>query len=239
MASHQTQSGSEMAMNGRRLRFSWLAIALIAVGAQAKAGDATRIQLVAKIPAISLSITDASGEIAGEVDGIAADSLAGPNPGEIIRGAQLQLSIPTTEGSSTFGHLDGTGSFVTGLPVSGEDGYYTDPVPATDGEKLYAPPLEFDTTGPNNAAQRTIILAVRIEPPSGEPVVVSKPIVLVKPPLVLVHGISLSPASWVNFEPEFRNNRGFKTFAVDHSGGSYESGAPTWGGNGDVHDGSL
>ena len=225
-----------MAMNGRRRRFSWLAIALIAVGTQAKAGEPTRIQLVTKIPAISLSITDASGEIAGEVDGIAADSLAGPNPGEIIRGAQLQLSIPTTEGSPTFGHLDGTGSFVTGLPVSGEDGYYTDPVPATDGEKLYAPPLEFDTTGPNVAAQRTIILAVRIAPLSGDPFVVSKPIVLVKPPVVLVHGIGQSAAAWVDFEPEFRNNRGFKTFAADHSGGAYTSGAPWWGGNGDIHD---
>ena len=132
-------------MNGRRRRFSWLAIALIAVGTQAKAGEPTRIQLVTKIPAISLSITDASGEIAGEVDGIAADSLAGPNPGEIIRGAQLQLSIPTTEGSPTFGHLDGTGSFVTGLPVSGEDGYYTDPVPFIGPRDLDAadPPIRF------------------------------------------------------------------------------------------------
>ena len=47
---------------------------------------------------------------------------------------------------------------------------------------------------------------------------------------------SLSPASWANFEPEFRNNRGFKTFAADHSGGSYTSGAPWWGGNSDIHD---
>ena len=51
-----------------------------------------------------------------------------------------------------------------------------------------------------------------------------------------MHGISLSPASWTGFEAEFRNNRGFKTFAVDHAGGAYTSGAPTWGGNGDVHD---
>ena len=51
---------------------------------------------------------------------------------------------------------------------------------------------------------------------------------------VRAHGSSWSPASGANFEPEFRNNRGFKTFAADHAGGAYTSGAPTWGGNGDI-----
>ena len=57
----------------------------------AQAGNSTRIQIVAKIPPISLSVTDASGDIAGEVDGIATDSMAGASPGEILLGAQLHL----------------------------------------------------------------------------------------------------------------------------------------------------
>lgn len=223
-------------MTAQFRRVLCLAIALsVAVVAHAQAGNPTRIQLVATIPNVALSITDPSGEIPGQVDGIAADSLAGANPGEIILGAQLRLSIPTAEGSFTFGHLDGGGSFVAGLPASDADGYYADPVPAANGEKLYAPPIEFATTGPNVAAQRTITLAARIDPPSGDSFVVSKSIVLVKAPLVLVHGISQNPAAWADFELEFRNNRGFKTFAADHSGGAYTSGAPWWGGNSDIH----
>ncbi len=50
-----------------------------------------------------------------------------------------------------------------------------------------------------------------------------------------MHGISQNPAAWADFELEFRNNRGFKTFAADHSGGAYTSGAPWWGGNSDIH----
>ena len=32
------------------------------------------------------------------------------------------------------------------------------------------------------------------------------------------------------------NGRGFKSFAVDHSGGALNTGTPTFGGNGDIHD---
>jgi len=202
----------------------------------ARAQDSTRIQLVAKIPPVSLSVTDASGVIAGEVDGIATDSMAGASPGETLLGAQLHLSIPGAEGSVSWGHRDVSGNFVADLPVSGEDGSFAESAPGATLETHYDPPLEFDLAGPSNAAQRSVALAARIQQPSGSSIVFSREIVLVKPPVVLVHGISLSPVSWVNFEPEFRNNRGFKTFAVDHSGGSYTSGAPTWGGNGDIHD---
>ncbi|MEE2665313.1 MAG: alpha/beta fold hydrolase [Myxococcota bacterium] len=213
----------------------WTVVALLAA-TNAHAGDPTRIQLVADIPALALSIVDASGAISGEVDGIATDALAGPNPGEVIGAAQLGLSIPTTSGVVTWGHRDGTETFVAGLPAMDVDGSYADPFPGAILEKLYNPPIEFDATGSNNAAQRSVSLAVRIEQPSGGTIVVWKDIVLVKPPVVLVHGISQNPSAWAGFENEFRNNRGFKTFAVDHSGGSYTSGAPTWGGNGDIHD---
>ena len=80
----------------------------------ARAQDSTRIQLVAKIPPVSLSVSDASGVIAGEVDGIATDSMAGASPGETLLGAQLHLSIPGAEGSVSWGHRDGSGNFVAG-----------------------------------------------------------------------------------------------------------------------------
>ncbi len=213
-----------------------LGFVTLLVATHAHAGSPTRIQLVAEIPDISISAADASGAVAGEVDGIATDALTGANPGEIIPGAQLHVSIPPAGGTVSWGHLDGTGDFVVGLPVSGADGSYSDPSPGATLEKHYNPPVEFDISGPNNASQRPVALAVRIEQPTGGTIVLSKPIALVKPPLVLVHGISQSPAAWTGFEAEYRNNRGFKTFAVDHAGGSYTSGAPTWGGNGDVHD---
>ncbi|MEE2702537.1 MAG: alpha/beta fold hydrolase [Myxococcota bacterium] len=210
-------------------------ILAFAVATDAHAGDATRIQLVAEIPALALSVVDASGDVAGEVDGITTDGLEGPGPGQTIGGAQLRLSIPEPEGTPSWGHLDENGSFVADLPATKADGHYSEVSPGATLEKLYDPPIEFDISGPNNAAQRPLELAVRIEKSATEAIVLSKTLQLVKPALVLVHGISLSPASWVNFEPEFRNNRGFKTFTVDHSGGAYTSGDPWWGGNSDIH----
>ena len=223
-------------MRASRRHWGVSAVVALLTAASAQAGNPTRIQLVADIPAVALSVVDASGAISGEVDGIATDALMGPNPGEVIGGAQLRLSIPATSGVVTWGHRDGMGAFVAGMPPSGADGSYADPFPGATYQKLYDPPVEFDITAPNNDAQRSVSLAARIEQPSGGTIVVWKDVVLVKPPVVVVHGINLSPVSWVDFEAEFRNNRGFKTFAVDHSGGSYTSGAPTWGGNGDIHD---
>ena len=224
-------------MSGRRhLHALGLAVVMLLAATHAHGGSATRIQLLAEIPDTSVSAVDASGEITGEVDGVATDWLPGESPGTTIPGAQLLLSIPSAEGTVSWGHLDGTGSFVGGLPGTGADGSYADPSPGATLEKHYSPPLEFDITAPNNASQRPVTLAVRIEQPTGGTIVLSREIALVKPPLVLVHGINQNSASWVDFEPGFRNNRGFKTFAADHSGGSYTSGAPTWGGNGDIHD---
>lgn len=178
-----------------------------------------------------MSVVDASGAITGQVDGIATDSLSGSSPG-----AQLHISIPSATGTVTWGHLDGTASFVSGLPATDSDGSYGEPSPGATLERHYNPPLEFDVSGPNDAVQRPVTLAVRIEQATGGTAVLSSAIALVKPALVLIHGISSDPASWTTFENEFRNNRGFKTFAVDHSGGSYTSGAPTYGGNGSLHD---
>ena len=60
-------------------------ILAFAVATNAHAGDATRIQLVAEIPALALSVVDASGDVAGEVDGITTDGLEGPSPGQTTR----------------------------------------------------------------------------------------------------------------------------------------------------------
>ncbi|MEE2678470.1 MAG: hypothetical protein VX546_07845 [Myxococcota bacterium] len=219
-------------MSSRRRHLAlWCGAFALLVTTQARAGDPTRIQLVAEVPGIAVAIADASGEITGPVDGIATDWLSGSSPG-----AQLHLSIPSANGTVTWGHLDGVGGFVAGLPATNSEGSYDTTPSGTALERHYNPPLEFDTSAPNNAVQRPVTLAVRIEQVTGGTAVLSSEIALVKPPLVLVHGISSDPSSWTSFESEFRNNRGFKTFAVDHSGGSYTSGAPTYGGNGDLHD---
>ncbi|MGE4652147.1 MAG: hypothetical protein AAEJ53_14770, partial [Myxococcota bacterium] len=60
-----------MLRRGARWQCACLAAALVGMAAAAQAGNPTRIQLVATIPAFSMSVTDVSGEIAGEVDGIA------------------------------------------------------------------------------------------------------------------------------------------------------------------------
>ena len=202
----------------------------------AGAGTPTRIQLVGEIPSFVLETRDASGTISGEVDGIAADGLAGGSPQGGRVGAKLRLSIPEGAGVVAWGHLDGEGLFVEGLPGSGAEGHYRAATPGAASDRHFEPPVEFDLTGTSDAPQRTINLAVSVERPQGGDLVLSKSVVLVKPPVVLVHGINSGPTAWTGFQSAFRNSLGFKTFAVDHSGGSYNSGAPTWGGNGDIHD---
>jgi len=213
-----------------------VALALILSAGRAYAGAATRIQLVAKIPDLTFAVVDASGDVVGPVDGIATDTLAGPNPGEVIRGARLHLSISTISEPVSWGHVDGAGEFVAGLPVGEREGTYEQPFPGATYERFYTPPLEFDTTAPNDAQDRAIELAIHIAQSPDSEVVLSKPIDLVKPPLVLVHGINSSDAAWTGFEAAFRGSKGFKTFSVDHSGGSYNSGPPHYGGSGDIHD---
>ncbi|MGK0485299.1 MAG: hypothetical protein ACJAYI_000807, partial [Myxococcota bacterium] len=46
------------------------------VASQVHAGAATRIQVVASLPNLGFSVEDESGDIVGEVDGIATDALA-------------------------------------------------------------------------------------------------------------------------------------------------------------------
>ena len=200
------------------------------------AGDATRIQLVAEIPSATLLVVDDSGDIVGAIDGIATDALVGALPGEVITGAQLHLSLPSASGLTEWGYLDGSGQFIADLPTSGVDGALNIPFPGATLERTYTPPVEFDTTGPNTALERPIELAVRITQSPNCVTVQAKPLVLVKPPLVLVHGIGSSPSAWTSFAAELDGNRGFRSYAADHSGGSYSSGAPTYGGNGDIHD---
>ena len=212
-----------------------LALSCLVAG-HVHAGAATRIQVVASLPNIGFSVEDESGDIVGEVDGVATDALAGTGPGNVIVGAQLHLTLSGSSDDVIWGHINGAGSFEAGLPVSDADGTYHKPFPGAKYQELYTPPLEFDTTGPNTAADRPVEVAVLIEAASDCDIVVSKSIDLVKPPVVMVHGINGNASTWTAFEAEFRNNRGFKSYAVDHSGGSYNSGAPDYGGNGDIHD---
>jgi pimeloyl-ACP methyl ester carboxylesterase len=221
-----------------RIRFARfiLLAALVLFATSANAGTATRIQLVAEIPAASLAVVDASGEIAGEVDGIATDALVGSGPADIILGARLHLSVSGELGAVTWGHLTNQGDFASGLPAGSVDGEYAEPFPGAVLEQLYTPPVEFDTAGPNSALDRPITLAAQSVQSPTCLVVFSKQLDLVKPPLVLVHGIGSNPSAWTGFAAELAGNRGFRIYAVDHSGGSYLSGAPTFGGSGDIHD---
>jgi len=90
---------------------------------------------------------------------------------------------------------------------------------------IYQPPIEFDLTTPNRTQKfRILPLAVELKGPVGR--VYTKKIRLVRPPLVLVHGINAGPDSWSTFERRFRGF-GFKPFIVDHSS--------VLDGNGDIH----
>ena len=218
------------------LRITLLFATAVALLASSIAHGATRIQLVVHIPDTGLSVSDLSGEILGEVDGVATDALVGATPGEVLPGAVLELSVLPTSGAITWGRLDVGGDFVAGLPVGGQDGSFAPPVGGDPFGQIYIPPVEFDLAGPNAAAERLLRLAVRVESSPTESVVVSRDLLLVKPPLVLVHGINSGPSAWTNFQAAFETTHGFRTFAVDHSGGSYASGAPTYGGNGDPHE---
>ena len=162
----------------------------------AGAGTPTRIQLVGEIPSFVLETRDASGTISGEVDGIAADGLAGGSPQGVRVGAKLRLSIPEGAGVVAWGHLDGEGLFVEGLPGSGAEGHYRAATPGAASDRHFEPPVEFDLTGTSDAPQRTINLAVSVERPQGGDLVLSKSVVLVKPPVVLVHGINSGPTAW-------------------------------------------
>jgi pimeloyl-ACP methyl ester carboxylesterase len=217
------------------LATGFYALACMLYSSTAYAGDATRIQLVVEIPDFVLTVADDSGDVIGDIDGIATDTLAGPIPGDKIIGAQLHLSLTGTATTATWGHVDGAGNFVSGLPVGEEDGTYSEPTPGATYERLYTPPLEFDTSGPNNALDRSIALAVHVTVAENCDAVISKPLDLVKPPVVLVHGINFGPTGWDAFASEFETNRGYRTYLVDHFD-TYTSGAPTYGGNGDIHD---
>ncbi|NRA00529.1 MAG: hypothetical protein HRU01_28920, partial [Myxococcales bacterium] len=174
-------------MSGFRAMGVFLAaLAGTVFAADAKAGEATRIQLVAEIPNLALSVVDDSGEISGPIDGIATDALLGPAPGNLIEGAVLNLSVPASAAQATWGHIDGTGKFVAGLPAADVDGSYQDPQPPSSTSRLYVPPIEFDLSGPNNASERSIELAVQLAWSSEQTTVHSKQILLVKPPVVLV-----------------------------------------------------
>jgi len=220
----------------RAWRRAFLAALFVATAVRAAdAGEATRIQLVIEIPDAEFSVVDAAGDVVGEVDGIATDAIAGSSPGEVIVGAQLRLELAGTSSAPTWGRLDGAGDFVVGLPLSEADGRYSETPSGSGDERFYTPPLEFDTSGPNDALERSVDLAVRVHEAPDCDIVFSKTIDLVKPPLVLVHGINSGPTAWTGFAAEFEANRGFRTYLVDHFD-SYSSGAPTYGGNGDIHD---
>ncbi len=78
-------------------------------------------------------------------------------------------------------------------------------VPATllaDGRHVafavYRAPLDFDPSGAfASAAEREISVRATFTPSEGDPIEVVRPLTLVRPPLVWVHGLCSAPASWL------------------------------------------
>jgi len=90
---------------------------------------------------------------------------------------------------------------------------------------IYQPPIEFDLTTPNSEKEsRKLTLAVELKGPVGN--VYTKKIILVRPPVVMVHGINSSEAWWTSFKKRFKRY-GFKSYTADHSS--------VLDGNGDIH----
>jgi triacylglycerol esterase/lipase EstA (alpha/beta hydrolase family) len=202
-------------------------------------------------------------------DGIACDGADGVNDGarllvralipDCVDAATVALLM------ADWGYTNGAGSFAT-LPSSPKrEGEYialtaTDQTALTNlgvhipgqtyeigsgwkilAAQIYKPPVEFDLSTPNNPTnQRVLALAVDVKL-SGVAFCQSVTnTTLVRPPLVLVHGINSGPDKWTGSSPSwvqtYTQNYGFVCQTVDHSGGTLTSGAPCYGGNGDIHD---
>lgn len=158
-----------------------------------------------------------------EVDGIATDGLAQAGSSPAVEGAILQVRIAGAPGVE-WGYENEDGEFAP-LPVSGREGRFADAAGATNAlgdvpvaTKKYVPPVEFDLDGPNPEAVRKVKLAGRVASDASEERICTKEVALVKPPVVLVHGINSDPSYWNNLVDDFEKHRGYKTFAADHSG---------------------
>lgn len=106
------------------------------------------------------------------------------------------------------------------------------------GATFYRPPVEFDTAAreANTNLLRKISLAVRVTGDVETTASKARAIKLVRPPVVLVHGINSDPSTWDTLSANLdANGYRSKWFKVDHSGDDPQTPQvdPTFG-NGDI-----
>jgi len=116
------------------------------------------------------------------------------------------INLPTSKRDGeyiglTSGDLTALTALGSGLSVPGEvhenhSGYNV------LSASIYKPPVEFDLDNPNNPLkERSLTLAARVQWANEElKKMPKKTIALVRPPLVLVHGVNSSPDMWGNFD---------------------------------------
>lgn len=152
----------------------------------------TTIEKYLSASALILTATYPDGTKQGDLDGIVCDNLRGMAP-------ELLDKIDITIDASAYPDADFSGSTVTGINPGRVD-------TSQKGHLYYYPPDEFnenpepasvaDVTKP---ATRQVTLSVRFTSGGKQFVVASKPIILARPPVVLVHGINNSPSVWNPF----------------------------------------
>ena len=226
--------------------------------------DITGLHGIGSTPATSVPRVPLS----QQPDGIACDGSDGVSDGArlLVRALVPDLVDAATIASLTadWGYTNGAGNFAA-LPISPkQEGEFielttTDQTALTNlgvhlpgqtyeigsgrtvvAAQIYKPPVEFDLSTPNNPTnQRILTLAADIKLSGVAFCTATTNTTLVRPPLVLVHGINSGPDKWTNspsWVQTYTQEYGFVCQTVDHSGGSLTSGAPYYGGNGDIHE---
>ncbi len=124
------------------------------------------------------------------------------------------------------------------LGIAGVGADFVDVKHKVFGARFYRPPVEFNLDAPQSTAlSRRIDLAVKV---TGDVETVgskARAIKLVRPPVILVHGINSEPGTWGD-SPVNLDAQGFRSkwFVVDHSGKDPQSpqDGPKTFGNGDI-----
>jgi len=201
-----------------------------------------------------------------EPDGIACDGSDGVGDGARLLVRVLitnTLDAATIASLSVdWGYINGSGTFAT-LPTSPkQEGEYMTPTSADEmaltglgigivgqpyeigsdrkvlAAQIHKPPVEFDLGTPSNTAkERKLRLAADVKLSTAPFCQPETNFTLVKPPVVMVHGINSGPGKFTGgilssgMKGDFQNNRGFVCETADYSAPA----APTYDGNGDLH----
>lgn len=141
-----------------------------------------------------LHLTSTDSGTARDVDGIVCDNLSGMDDNDTAKD-KLALSLPNFLGATNL-----TGTVAALGPNTNDTGYVKT---LNDGKTYYIPPDEYNENQVpadvakdiTKSATRTVTLTLRFTS-NGTQHTVIKPITLARTPVVLIHGINSSPASW-------------------------------------------